>query len=352
VPLWVAFVCVIPCAALLFLEERFPEWLGTPRVPRPAVRLLARLLAPACIVILAVALDQVGAPAGIIVMICAMAVVPYVYDRLRVAEEERHRRELEGNPFRQLGPRLEDWATLGISLCFCLMGMALLLLTPDWRTAVVTLAFFGACAITLAILVARKRRGRRFRALRVSIEGSRDIPMAETQLLVLALGLVLLGGIMFFVGTAHPALFRALGALIALVGAALIGLRLSGLLRRQFLRFEPRGIVIGQRSFEFRLDWDNIRGIGTAELADNPMILLTAHAVTDIEVTPSRARSRLYRSVRQNQWLGADVVIMPWLFGLEMAPLLAALVRYARDPAARQELAPRTASAPKALPAG
>jgi hypothetical protein len=302
-------------------------------------------LAPACIAVLAIVLNELGAPAAVNALICALALVPYVYDRLRLLEEERRGRALERDPYHRFGPSLEDWATLLISGIFCIAGVVLLRDATDWRDGVVTLAFFGACALVIGTIVVRKRRRRKFRALRVSIEGSRNIVVSDAALMSLAAGMLTVGGIMFFVGAHYPVLFRAIGAFIALVGGVLVVLRASGLFRSQFLRFEPRGLVVGQQSFEFLLPWDNVRAIASFEVHDNPFVRMAVHDLNDIEVRPLRARRKAQRYLSRN----GGVLIMPWMFGLEEAPLLAALERYVRDSGARQELAPR--SAIKALPA-
>lgn len=221
------------------------------------------------------------------------------------------------------GPTLEDWSTLGISLGFCLVGLAFLLLTPDWRTGMVTLAFFGSCAVVIGGIVLRKRRARDFHALRVSIRGNTDLRLSDGPLMPLCAGMVVLGCIMFFVGTAYGWVFRGIGAFIAAVGTSMIALQLTGFLRRHYLRFEPEGLVIGERRRTRRVPWDEIRAISAGEIHDNPIVFLTLDGIA------------------------APVAITPWIYGLEVAPLLAALERYVREPAARQELAPP----PRALPA-
>ena len=106
-PWAVVIVCAIVGAlAISFLEQRFPALLGEPRAPRGAARILARLAAPACIVVLAIVLNELGAPTVVNALICALAVVPYVYDRFRLLEEERRARALERDPDHRLGPSL------------------------------------------------------------------------------------------------------------------------------------------------------------------------------------------------------------------------------------------------------
>lgn len=221
------------------------------------------------------------------------------------------------------GPTLEDWTTFVISVAFCILGVALALLTGDWRTGVVTLAFFGGCALVIGGIVLRKRRARDFRALSVSIRGSTDLRLSDGPLLPLCAGMVAVGAIMFFVGTTYGWIFRGIGAFIAAVGTAMIALQLAGVLRRHYLRFEPEGLVIGEGRRTRRVPWDEIRAVSAGEISDNPVVFLTLDGIA------------------------APVALTPWLYGLEVAPLVAALERYVREPAARQELAPP----PHALPA-
>ncbi|HEX7221378.1 MAG TPA: hypothetical protein VF280_19405 [Burkholderiales bacterium] len=221
------------------------------------------------------------------------------------------------------GPTLEDWTTFGISVAFCVIGIALALATEDWRTGVVTLAFFGGCAIVIGGMVLRKRRARDFRALSVSIRGSTDLRLSDGPLVPLCAGMVVVGAVMFFVGTTYGWIFRGIGAFIAALGTVMIALRLAGILRRHYLRFEPEGLVIGERRRTRRVPWDEIRAVSAGEIADNPVVFLSLDGIA------------------------APLALTPWLYGLEVAPLVAALERYAREPAARQELAPP----PHALPA-
>jgi hypothetical protein len=167
---------------------------------------------------LGVVLYALGAPFGIIALICGLALAPYAY------EQARRRR-----------PGIEDWAALAVSLAFSAIALALLLATPQRRPAVVTLAFFGGAALLFATLLVRKRRARKFRALSVSIDGGRDIRAGEGFYLVgILLGLIVVGPTLFFVGIDYPWPMRGIGAFMALVGILLLALKATGLLGRQF----------------------------------------------------------------------------------------------------------------------
>ena len=236
--------------------------------------------------------------------------------------------------------QLESYAVLAVSLAFCAIGAFLVLATPQWRAGVVALAVFGSGALLFAAVILRRRRARRFRALSVSIVGRREFFAGEGAYFAgLSLGLIAVGAVVLFVADDTPWFVRGIGAALALVGLSLLVLKASGVLARQFLRFEPGGIVFGLPRFRFRLPWDDISAVAAREFANNPLVLIVPRDAAALEVEPAHARTRLYRYLRQNARLGAPIVLMPSLFGLEVAPLLAALERYRGDPAARRELA-------------
>lgn len=197
---------------------------------------------------------------------------------------------------------LEDWTLLAVGLLFCAASI-FTFLQSDWRMGVVMLAFFGGAVALNVATIRRKLRARRFHALRVSIEGGRTIPADRAHVLSISIGVLAVGAIIFFVGTSAPLFIRGIGAFMALTGATLLALWTSGMLR-QFLRFEPEGLVFGRR------------------------------------------RLKVYKHVPRNGFC-----IAPATFGMDVPPLLAALTRYIRDPRAREELAPRAAApAAAALP--
>lgn len=236
-----------------------------------------------------------------------------------------------------------DWTLLAIGVLFC--GAALLTMGSDWRTGTVMLAFFGGCTLMFMVTILRKLRERGFRALRVSVEGSRNIEADKTFLISLSTGLLAVGAVIFVVGTTVPWHIRAIGAFMALCGMFLLAAWAGGLLR-QYLRFEPEGLVLGLRRFEYRVPWDSIAGIRTMEIADNPLVYLVVPDTAHITVAPPAARRKFVKHLRRN-----GICIAPAVFGMDTPPLLAALERYARDPQTRAELAPRPdAAGLQALP--
>lgn len=58
-------------------------------MPARGITLFLRLLPPALIAVLAATLAYLGAPPGVIAMICALFVVPYAYTILKAAAHAR-----------------------------------------------------------------------------------------------------------------------------------------------------------------------------------------------------------------------------------------------------------------------
>jgi hypothetical protein len=147
-----------------------------------------------------------------------------------------------------------------------------------------------------------------------------------------------------FIEPAATLLIKALGLALLLFGAGLIAGHAAGLLGKQYLRFEPAGIVVGERRYSFTVPWEAIEAIGTGEYHDNAVVLLGFSNLDLIQVNPETQRARLYRRIAFCRgWFRADWFIMCENYGLASTPLAAALARYLNDPETRKELAPKTA---------
>lgn len=300
-----------------------------------------RILVLALIAVLGGALAVIGAPLFVIALLCGFLLAAYglhLFGDLYVSELFRRKRNdrWQHGPYR--GPTIEDCALLIVGALFCLM--AALMWPSDWRASLTILAFFGGCLLISATAVLRKMRERRFAATRVSIAGQVTIHAAGERLYAIAAGMIIVGCIIGFVDPRTPLLMRGIGAFIALVGLAFIVARVTGVYRRQYLRFEPAGLVLGQRRFSFRVPWDSIADIAAGEYFSNPIVLIRLADSATIDVDPPSARVKLAKELLNTcALMDADLAIMPLLYGLDSPPLLAALLRYAGEPNARQELA-------------
>jgi hypothetical protein len=135
-------------------------------------------------------------------------------------------------------------------------------------------------------------------------------------------------------------LFRALSAFVALVGVALLILMSLGLMGRHFIRFEPEGIVFQGARFGYLIAWDQIVAVKPFEYADNPFVGLDLSDGPNVDVRPPHQRAKFLRLLASNRrWMSSDIVIAPRNYGMDSAPLVAALARYVQEPASRDELA-------------
>lgn len=298
-----------------------------------------RVLVLALIVVLGIALRLVDTPWLAIVLICGFLLGGYGLHLFghRPAMELLGRTP-DAAPRRAYhGPTVGEWAQVLLCAVFCLG--AIVTWQMDWRGALTALAFFGGGLWLSLATVVRKMRERRFTARQVAIAANVNIPAAGEQLYAIAIGLIVVGGIIWFVDPKTPWLIRGIGAFMAIVGLVLVLLRVSGLYRRAYLRFDADGIVFGQARLRFRVAWNNIAELGAGEYASNPVVFVQVVDVDAIDVDPVGARPKLARQIANNRALmGADLIIMPGTYGLDAPPLLAALLRYAHDPASRDEL--------------
>jgi hypothetical protein len=106
---------------------------------------------------------------GIIALVCGLVLAFYAYDVARQIELVREQRK----GTRGIGPGVEHWTLLATSVAFCVI--ALVLLEHDWRTAVVTLTFFGACALVFWTNILRKRREKHWQGATVQVRGGVNI---------------------------------------------------------------------------------------------------------------------------------------------------------------------------------
>lgn len=245
-----------------------------------------------------------------------------------------------GKALRFLGDKFDALAeTIGLGFCGLMCVAALFMARDHWRPALVTFAFFGGGALVYLHSLMRKRREARFEAIQVQVAGGVDIPFARGRVIWMALALFTLGAIIFGVGTDYPWIFRVLGLFVAACGIAMLGGVLLGFIGKQFIRFEPHGIVLGQRTYRSCIPWELIQAVQAFEHHRNPLVGVHLTDPLLVEITPASQQGAFLKRIRRNRiWVGPEVVIAAHNFGLETPPLVAALRRYANDPAARAEL--------------
>lgn len=238
------------------------------------------------------------------------------------------------------GPAPADWALLAISVVFC--ALALLIFPSNWRLAVTTLALFGGCGAVAVMIIRRKLREQHFvaSATHVAVAGGVELRAGRRFPLRVGAGLAVVGLVIALVDPSSPWLIRACGGFMAVVGVGVLIAGIAGRLTAQYLRFEDAGFVLGRAAYAARIPWDGLQEVAEFEFANNACVGLRLLDAARVSVTPESARPRFVKElVRTQRQYGLDVVLMVAHYGVDAPPLAAAILRYARDPAARVELA-------------
>ncbi len=235
-------------------------------------------------------------------------------------------------------PGIRDWALLAIGVGFT--GAGLLILPFDRNVGIVTIAFFGLCAVVLATKIVRKLRFRRPRPLRAEIVGG--VPIRPSRAIAFGLGasLFALGAILVTFGRGYGVTFWSISWLVMAVGSALsIGIAV-GWLPVGFIRFDPPGITIARRRWSYTIPWDCISGIAPGELHHNPVLYVWLDNPHAVDAHPPECKEQVVKHLASNaRWVGAHVMLMTSQYRLELPLLVQALERYLADPSARAELA-------------
>ncbi|MFG6460572.1 hypothetical protein ACG04Q_03245 [Roseateles sp. DXS20W] len=230
----------------------------------------------------------------------------------------------------------QDWALAIIGGLFTLAG--LLILRNDFNTGIVTLALFGLCFVHAVGVIVRKRRLQRQQAGAVTASVTGGVPLRQSRARMLLLaGALLAIGATHAAFTTHPVQIGIGWLLLAVGGVMLLGL-LSGRLYTGYLQFDPDGLSLGDRHGRAHVPWDAITGIARTDLHTHPLVLVSVDAGA-VQALPATHGPRLMKQMgRTHGQFGADFAIMTTAYGIDAPVLLAALRRYATQPAARQEL--------------
>jgi hypothetical protein len=229
------------------------------------------------------------------------------------------------------------WIPFLICVAFVLDG--LFLLDSNFDIAIVTIVFFGSCAVIGGIPIVRRLRPVQPAPDRVEIIGGVPIKPSMGILMTIGLWLAVLGIITLVFGWSYGVIFRGVSSGFLGLGCyILIGLYL-GWLPAHYLQFDPHGITFGERGFSYLVRWENISGLAAGELHGNAVLLLQLDRPDAIEVTPPERTTRALKGLTRNALLcGADVVIATTQYRMDLSLLTQAIERYVREPAARIEL--------------
>ena len=241
----------------------------------------------------------------------------------------------------RLRSSLRDWFLIFASGLFVAGGVFLGVVRHErrgWGAAVL----FGAGLAVGVWSILRKRRIRaHYAALDVQVRGGVPIQAARRTGLVWTGGVAVLGIALWVLGLGDHWVMKAISVALAVLGAAFFLLVALGVTPRPALIFEPGGLrwVAGRRSY--LLEWDNVARVWPGELHGHDLLLIDVANLERLLRTASpeyaRRLPKLVGSCRG--WYGADLVIMPMGFGLDVALLARLMRRYVEEPATRAELA-------------
>lgn len=228
----------------------------------------------------------------------------------------------------------QDWALAVIGGLFTLA--ALVIIRKDFKTGIVTLAFFGLCFAHAVSVILRKRRARRQVAMTASVAGG--VPIRQSRLRMGLLGSALLGlGGLHAAFTTH-AVQIGIGWFLVAVGAVMLVGLASGLVCTAYVQFDPAGLTFGDRRGKAWVPWDAVTGLARTEMSSNPVVLVSVD-VQAIQILPATQQQRLLKQMgRTRGTFGADFALMSTVYGIDAPVLLAALQRYVTEPESRQEL--------------
>lgn len=231
---------------------------------------------------------------------------------------------------------LKDWLLAVIGGLFVLGG--LVIIRRDFNTGIVTLVFFGLCFAHAVHVILRKRRAQKQVALTVRLQGGVPIRQSRARMVLLGGSLLAVGGTQLAFGPQNDWLLIGIGWFLVGVSTMLLLGVVLGLLPAGYLQFDPEGITFAQRGGKVAVPWHAITGLARGDMTNNPVVLVTVDADA-IQVEPASYRLKAFKQMGSSRGMtGADFFIMSGAYGIDAPVLLAALRRYAREPATRQEL--------------
>jgi len=213
------------------------------------------------------------------------------------------------------------------------------ILPGDFEVGVVTVVFFGFCAIVALTTIVRKCRDRRTRPSRAAIVGGVAIQPSRLRAAALAGGCLLLGVTLVIFGGTYPLLFRVLSWVILLVGVLFSAGVAWGMFPVGHLLFTPRGLTLGRRRYAITVDWSDMAALDAAEFHDNPVLRIWLRQGATPLVEPPEFTSKAHREFANNEaWMGAPFIVMTGQYGIDLPVLIKAMERYVLDPESRAEL--------------
>lgn len=235
-------------------------------------------------------------------------------------------------------PRALEWALLAVNIGVVVISLFLLPIKRD--VAIISIAWFGSLALLFAVLIGQKLRRRVAQPLRVQITGGVAIRPSRVPLGIIAAWIALLGGVILIFGwlSEIPAISVA-GIPLAGLGFWMLFLLVTGRYPSDYFQLDPSGLTFGAHHSCFTVQWDDIAGVGAGEVNLNPVLLIQLREPDAILVHPPERTNQVFQ-----QWTltaGAQILLNPSRYRMDLRLLMQALDRYVGDPSARLELLQR-----------
>jgi hypothetical protein len=237
--------------------------------------------------------------------------------------------------------RFSNWALLLIGVTFTAGGIVIL--PFDFNTGIVTIAFFGSCAVLPASAILRDLRSRPAPE-RVVVTGG--VPIRSSRLFIggVAAWVAIVAAICLTFGDFDPLILRLMMAGVLFLGCWVLVAVIRGRLPGTYLQFDPQGITFGYRRYSYCVEFDNIAALTVAEMNRNPVLLLQLHQPDLITAMPADAKMRVLKAMgRSERWQGAHIVLQTRLYRIDPSLMAQALDRYISQPSCRSELFPKAA---------
>lgn len=221
------------------------------------------------------------------------------------------------------GPRARDWALLLLNGAFVGAGLLIIGRSPAIGAGVIL--FFGTCgAITLGTIQRKRRTARR--EAHAPLPDGVALPLSRTPVIGAAAAILAAGAGTLLIGLDAQPVALGLGAAMALSGAVLLVAATSGWLPRGSLTLDEEGLTVTRRAFAYQVPWTAVDLVSIGESFGHEAVFLTLVDPGAVRPEAPGHATRVERELRTNgSWLGADVVILPVRYGIELRALVAAI---------------------------
>lgn len=241
-------------------------------------------------------------------------------------------------------PGWKDWLVVAFALPLCAGGLFMLVTRRDLQSLTVAtffglVLFYGVVSLREKVVLARSLdRGD------ASLPGGVVHYARRGRLYAIAGGFFLIGALFYASREKFDAGAGVIGIVSMLFGVAGLVAGIVG--KRNSVALLPDGVRLGLRAGDITIPWAQVARVDVGEFASNPAVFLHLRdaegLLTELARHDEAAAKRFGKSIASNRsWSECDFLLMPWTFGLDAAVLGQAMMRYASEPEARQELRER-----------